>query len=182
MSWEPFVNASVIVTLLAGLITLITVASYFATRAQIEVRLQENGVVGIHNNGRNQAIKNIRMGFAVLSEQGTVTNGSGADPWGGDIVPKTGRWMFLRSVDEPGEARIEMHDGYINMLPVVRGRGAIIEFYWQHPVTPWLIQRTIVLSEPARDIGRQKAVLLSRSEGKKEWERRVDAPMRSMNF
>lgn len=181
MSWEPFVNASVIVTLLAGLITLITVGSYFATRAQVEVRLQENGVVGIYNNGTNQAIKSIRMGFAVLSEEGTAVNGSGVDPWGGDIVPKTGRWMFLSSVDEPGAARIEMHDGYLCKLPVVRGRGVIFEFYWQNPVIPWLIQRTIVLSEPAQDIGRQKAVLLSRSEGKKQWERRVGAPKGSMN-
>lgn len=175
MSWDWFVTASVVVTLAAGVVTLISVSSYFATRPRIEVRLNEPGVVAIYNNGPSQSIKNVRMGFATLSTQGHARGGSGADPWGGEIFPKTGRWMFLRASDEPDQLGPRFHDGYVNEVTVERGGGIIIEFYWQHPIIPWLIQRTIVLSEPASDISKQKAVKLPRRKGNEQWKLRVDA-------
>ncbi|SCX94120.1 hypothetical protein SAMN05216488_0064 [Microbacterium sp. LKL04] len=176
MTWEGLAQASTIVTLSAGLITLLSVIAYVCTRPKADLRLNEHGVVGVHNTGSNQSIKNIRLGWHILRADGTAHSGTGADPWGQDIPPRTGRWMFLRSSDDPNDLGIGTHDGYTNEIVSAVGEGIIIEFYWQHPFVPWLIQRTIVLSEPTRDLGSQKAVRLSRRKGKKEWAWRVPRP------
>jgi hypothetical protein len=181
VSWEVLGNASVIVTLAAGVITLVTVVSYLLTRPKIELRLTEQGVVGVHNHGRNQSIKNLRMGWAFLGEDGIAYEGSGADPWGADLVPKTGRWMFLRSADGGDDLPVRTHDGYVNEFAVPRGHGIIIEFYWQHAFIPWMISRTVVLSESREDLGEKRAVKLSRREGKKQWNLRVPSPSRELN-
>lgn len=181
VTWEVLGNISVVVTLVAGVITLITVISYVLTRPRIELRVREPGVVGVHNHGRNQAVTNLRMGWAFLGEDGIAYEGSGADPWGEDLLPKTGRWMFLRSSDEADDLLVRTHDGYVNELVVPPGHGIIIEFYWQHAFVPWLISRTIVLSEPAGDLASKRAARLPRREGKKQWRRRVPPPPRTQN-
>lgn len=151
------------VTIAAGAITVASLTAAYLARPRVTINTDgsmDYASIYVRHSGGMRPARHFSLGFTIIDAAGAGIEGSGADPWEPDLVPRGDRYIEFREGGEWSRRPFGQHVSFVLPGPDF---GFICDIHWQASVLIWRRRsRVIVWKAEDRRVERAPRVLRGR--------------------